>query len=174
MVDDSAGKSSLRRFAELFARYGVEFVVIGGQAESLFGSPRVTYDFDFCYRRTADNLQRLAESLRTLRPTLRGAPPDLPFQLDARSLALGSNFTFETPLGSLDLLGWVEPIGDYDALAAHAESYALGDVTVRTISLADLIRVKEHIRRPKDRDSLFQLHAIKQIRESGGAGGGAR
>lgn len=45
---------------------------------------------------------------------------------------------------------------------------------VRTISLADLIRVKEHIRRPKDRDSLFQLHAIKQIRESGGRGGGPR
>ncbi len=38
------------------------------------------------------------------------------------------------------------------------------DLTVQTISLEDLIRVKEHIRRPKDRDSLFQLQAIKQIR----------
>lgn len=170
MADDSAGKSSLRKFVELFAGHPVEFIVIGGQAENLFGSPRVTYDFDFCYRRTAENLQRLAGALRTLNPTLRGAPPDLPFQLDARALALGSNFTFKTPLGSLDLLGWVEPIGDFDALAAHAESYRLGDLTVRTISLEHLIRVKEHIRRPKDRDSLFQLHAIRQIREAGGGG----
>lgn len=76
-----------------------------------------------------------------------------------------------TPYGSLDLLGWVEPIGDYDALLPRAESYPLGDVTVRTISLEDLIRVKEHIRRAKDRDSLFQLHAIRQIRESRRGGG---
>lgn len=171
MADDSEGKSRLRRFVELFARHKVEFIVIGGQAENLFGSPRVTYDFDFCYRRTAENLERLADAIRTLSPTLRGAPPDLPFQLDARSLALGSNFTFDRPLGSLDLLGWVEPIGDYDAILARAESYPVGEITVATISLADLIRVKEHIRRPKDRDSLYQLHAIKQIRETGGGGG---
>lgn len=168
MADDAVGKSSLRKFVELFARHGVEFIVIGGQAENLFGSPRVTYDFDFCYRRTAENLQRLADALRTLSPILRGAPADLPFQLDARSLALGSNFTFETAVGSLDLLGWVEPIGDYEALVARAESYPLGGHIVRTISLDDLIRVKEHIRRPKDRDSLFQLHAIRQIRQTGG------
>jgi hypothetical protein len=33
--------------------------------------------------------------------------------------------------------------------------------------LDDLIRVKEHIRRSKDNDSLFQLKAIKQIRNEG-------
>ena len=70
-------------------------------------------------------------------------------------------------MGPLDLLGWVEPIGDYDALVAHAEVYQLGAIEVRTIALDDLIRVKEHIRRPKDRDSLFQLKAIKRLREEG-------
>ena len=174
MAADSDKQSELRTVVELFAQHGVEFLVIGGRAEQLMGGARVTYDTDLCYKRSAENLERLAAALRQVRPTLRGAPPDLPFKIDARALALGSNFTFVTPFGSLDLLGWVEPIGDYDALAAHAESYSLGELTVRTISLADLIRVKEHIRRPKDRDSLFQLHAIKQIRESGGGGGGAR
>lgn len=173
MAGDSDNQSELRTIAELFAAHGVEFLVIGGRAEQLMGGARVTYDTDLCYKRSASNLERLAAALRQIKPTLRGAPADLPFQIDARALALGSNFAFVTPYGSLDLLGWVEPIGDYDALAAHAESFALGDATVRTISLADLIRVKEHIRRPKDRDSLFQLHAIKQIRESGGRGGGA-
>jgi len=160
-------KSPLQRIAELLVAHGVEFLVVGGQAETLFGSPRVTYDTDLCYRRTTDNLRRLAEALKELHPTLRGAPPDLPFQLDARSLALGSNFTFSTILGPLDLLGWLEPVGDYDALAPHAETYPVGGMRLRTISLEDLIRVKEHIRRPKDRDSLFQLKAIKQIRDKG-------
>jgi predicted nucleotidyltransferase len=62
------------------------------------------------------------------------------------------------------MLGFVEPIGDYEVLLKHAETYHLGDLEVPTIALDDLIRVKEHIRRPKDRDSLFKLQAIKQLR----------
>lgn len=50
----------------------------------------------------------------------------------------------------------------------HCETYPLGNLHVQTISLDDLIRVKEHIRRPKDRDSLFQLQAIKRLREETG------
>jgi hypothetical protein len=84
----------------------VEFIVLGGQAAALLGSPVPTFDVDLCYRRTPDNLCRLAEALTELHPTLRGAPPDLPFRLDAESLALGANFTFNTDLGPLDLLGW--------------------------------------------------------------------
>jgi predicted nucleotidyltransferase len=99
---------------------------------------------------------------------LRGAPPDLPIQLDARALGLGSNFTFSTSMAPLDLLSWVEPIGNYEALIDHAETYQLGALQVRTISLEDLIRVKEHIRRPKDRESLFQLKAIERLRMEGG------
>ena len=86
-------------------------MVIGGQAATLLGSPLPTFDIDLCYRRTAENLEHLAAALKELHPTLRGAPPDLPFRLDGRSLALGCNFTFNTDVGPLDLLGWVEPFG---------------------------------------------------------------
>jgi hypothetical protein len=54
----------LEAFLELFRRHNVEFIVIGGQAEVLMGSPRVTYDSDLSYRRTAENLKRLAAALR--------------------------------------------------------------------------------------------------------------
>jgi predicted nucleotidyltransferase len=167
MADDTE-KSSLQQICERFAAHGVEFMIIGGQPEAIFGGARVTFDVHLCYRRTAENLERLAVALRELKPTLRGAPPDLPFQLDAKALALGSNFKFRTTFGSLVLLGWVEPIGDYDTLLQHCETWPLGDLKVRTISLDDLIRVKEHIRRPKDRDSLFQLQAIKRLRAETG------
>ncbi len=161
---ESTEKSDLRKVAEVLARHGVEFIVIGGQAEILFGSPRITYDVDLCYRRTPANLERLASALRELKPTLRGAPPDLPVILDVRALALGNNYTFETPMGKLDLLGYVEPIGGFEDLLKKAEAYHLGDLSVQVIDLDDLIRIKEHIGRSKDRDSLFQLYAIKRIR----------
>ena len=86
-MGDYTGKSSLEQFAEVLIAHGVEFVVIGGQAEILFGSSRPTYDVDLCYRRTQDNLKRLAAALKEIQPTLRNAPPDLPFVIDERSLA---------------------------------------------------------------------------------------
>jgi len=164
-MEDKPKKSDVRKFAELFARYKVDFIVIGGQAETLMGSPRVTYDVDLCYRRSKDNLERLAAALKELKPTLRGAPPDLPVILDARALGLGNNYTFETPLGKLDLLGWVEPIGGYDELLKTAEHYPVGELNLDVISLQDLLRVKEHICRAKDSESLLQLLAIERIRK---------
>lgn len=157
----------LEQIAQHLHTHGVLFIVIGGQAESLYGSPRVTVDVDLCYSRTADNLKRLATALRELHPTLRGAPPDLPFRPDAESLALGSNFTFCTDAGDLDLLGYVEPLGGFDDLAKKAVTTDLGTVEVRVIDLDDLIRIKQHLKRPKDADSLAQLLAIKRVRESG-------
>lgn len=163
--EDETSKPALVRIAEHLHRHGVEFIVIGGQAAALFGSPIPTYDVDLCYRRTPGNLRRLAAALAELKPTLRGAPPDLPFRLDAESLALGSNFTFVTTLGPLDLLGWVEPIGGYDELLPNVEGFQLGSVTVNVIGLDDLLTIKRHIRRAKDQASLEQLEAIKRMRD---------
>ncbi|MFN3167984.1 MAG: hypothetical protein ACE37H_13070 [Phycisphaeraceae bacterium] len=164
-------KGRFARVAKLFAAYGVEYIVIGGVAESLMGSPRPTFDIDLCHRRTPENLKRLAKALKELHPTLRGAPPDLPFILDAKSLALGNNFMFQTDVEALDLLGHVEPIGDYEALLDRAEVVDFVGESIKIISIDDLIRVKEHINRPKDQDSLFQLRAIKQVREEQGGRG---
>jgi hypothetical protein len=143
-------------------------MVIGGSAAILLGSPQVTYDIDLCYLREASNLERLAAALKTLHPMLRGAPPDLPFILDAKSLALGSNFTFNTDIGPLDLLGYVEPLGGYEDLLRRSETVMLGAIEVRLIGLDDLIAVKRHIRRPKDQLALLQLEAIKKLREDTG------
>ena len=157
--------SPLERFSLLLADAGVEFMVIGGQAEALMGSPRVTYDVDLCYRRTPENLGRLARVLRTLKLTLRGAPADLRFRLDARALALGSNFTFEVDGEyALDLLAYLEPVGTYDDLLADSGTVQMSGRAVRVIGLEDLIRIKRHLGRPKDRESLLQLEAIKRLR----------
>jgi predicted nucleotidyltransferase len=162
-------QSPLERFCALLADHGVEFIVVGGQAEALMGSPRVTYDVDLCYRRSPDNLEKLATALGTLNLTLRGAPPELKFRLDAQALALGQNYTFEVD-GEfpLDLLGYLEPIGSYDELVAHAEMVSIGGRPTQVIGLDDLIRIKRHINRPKDRESLLQLEAIKRLREQEG------
>jgi predicted nucleotidyltransferase len=156
-------KPRLLQIAEHLGRHGVEFMVIGGQAAALLGSPLPTFDVDLCYRRTRENLQRLAEALKELHPTLRGAPADLPFRLDAESLALGSNFTFNTDQGPLDLLGWVEPFGPYEKLLPRAQRIPAGSLSLLTIGLDDLITIKRHLGRPKDQAALVQLEALKRL-----------
>lgn len=164
-MGDDSDRPSLLVTAEHLQRHGVEFIVIGGQAAALFGSPIPTYDVDLCYRRTGENLRRLAVALKELHPTLRGAPPDLPFRLDAESLALGANFTFNTDYGPLDLLGWVEPLGTYEEILPRAVPMTLGNLELRVIALDDLIAVKRHIARAKDQADVVQLEALKKLRE---------
>ncbi len=77
----------------------VDFVVIGGVAMIAQGYPRLTLDLDVCYSRTDENMSRIVAALKPLAPTLRGAPPELPFVFDERTLKNGLNFTFETTLG---------------------------------------------------------------------------
>lgn len=62
-MDEPAEQSPLERFCAVLAEHGVEFIVVGGQAEALMGSPRVTYDVDLCYRRMLqlEAIKRLRE-----------------------------------------------------------------------------------------------------------------
>ena len=62
----------------------------------------------------------------------------------------------------------LEPIGSYDELVAHAETVSIGGRPTQVIGLDDLIRIKRHINRPKDRESLLPLEAIKRLREQEG------
>ena len=166
-MGEGTEKPRLLALAELLNRHGVEFLVIGGQAAVLHGAPLPTFDVDLCYRRTAPNLDQLAVALTEIHPTLRGAPPNLPFRLDGRSLALGANFTFDTDLGPVDLLAWLEPFGTYESLIGRAEQIDLGSVRVSMISLDDLIAIKRHINRPKDQVAALQLEALRRLREAG-------
>src|SRR5438045_3424619 len=73
MFEDSQ-RSALEQISEILVSEGVEFIVVGGQAEWLFGSPRATFDVDLCYRRTRENLARLTKALKKLKPALRNPP----------------------------------------------------------------------------------------------------
>lgn len=60
-------------------QHRVEFILVGGAAATAHGSARLTQDLDIVYRRTVENLARLATGLTPFKPYLRGAPPGLPF-----------------------------------------------------------------------------------------------
>jgi predicted nucleotidyltransferase len=138
----------------------VEFVVIGGLAVIAHGYPRATLDLDVCYSRTHTNLGRLVAALGPLHPRLRGAPAELPFFWDERTLKNGLNFTLVTDLGELDLLGEVTGLGEYGDVAQRALEIDIHGSSVKLISLEDLIRSKAAAGRAKDLVDLEALRAI--------------
>lgn len=139
----------------------VDFVLIGGVALVLHGSSRVTRDLDLCYSRESANLERLAKALRPVRPTLRGAPPELPFLWDARTLASGLNFTLQTDAGEVDLLGEVPGVGDFAHVARWAEPMTLYGRSVLVLGLDGLERSKRAAGRAKDLLDLGEIAAIR-------------
>lgn len=131
-------------------RHDVDFVVVGGLAGLAYGSRYPTNDTDVAYGRAMENLERLATALRELEASLRGAPPDVPFVLDAVSLANGANFTFDTRFGPFDILG--DPAGapKYESLRENSVETMLFGVRVRVVSLDHLIAMKEAAGQPRD------------------------
>ncbi|GAC1604609.1 MAG: hypothetical protein NVS3B21_33940 [Acidimicrobiales bacterium] len=149
-------------------RHGVRFVVIGGVAGRLWGSPTMTNDVDICYDREPANLERLAAALIELRARLRGVDDDVPFLLDATTLAKGQNFTFTTDLGPLDVLGLPAGVKDFNELSVNASDFDLGEgVIVPVCDLDDLIHMKRAAGRPKDRIELEVLAAVREERDRG-------
>jgi predicted nucleotidyltransferase len=142
------------------------FVIIGGAAAVLHGSAYVTGDLDICYSREKENLKRLATALAPFNPSLRGAPKDLPFQLDADSLKSGLNFTLTTDLGDLDLLGEVAGLGSYADVLAFSEELELFGMRCKVLTLEGLIKNKRIVGRAKDLRLLPELEALLEIRES--------
>ena len=157
----------MTRFPELLKLLetnGVAFIVVGGSAATAHGSARLTLDLDIVYQRTPENLDRIAFALAPMSPYPRGAPKGLPFRWDRRTLEFGLNFTLETSLGLIDLLGEITGGGKYEDLLAHTVQLDVFGVSCPCIDLDTLIRVKRAAGRPKDFDALAELESIAEER----------
>lgn len=131
--------------------HGVDFVVVGGVAGFAHGSNYPTYDLDVAYARGHANAGHLVAALKEIGVRLRGAPEDLPFQLDARTIENGANFTFTTAHGDFDVLADVGGIRSYEELKAEAVPRHLFGLDVLVASIDHLIAMKRAANRTKDK-----------------------
>jgi hypothetical protein len=77
--------------------------------------------------------------------------------LGRKKLTGGTNFTLETSIGDIDLLGEVAGVGAYKEAFERSTELKLFDYEVRVLSLDDLIKAKKAAGRPKDLFILPQL-----------------
>lgn len=152
-------------FVRVLSGAGVQYIIVGGVAAGIHGALRTTLDLDIVYARDPGNVARLVAALAPFHPYLRGAPPGLPFQLDAETILGGLNFTLTTSLGDLDLIGEITGGGRYEALTSSADAVELEGFQCLVVSLPKLIHLKRAAGRGKDRESLAELEALLEERD---------
>jgi hypothetical protein len=141
----------------------VRFVLIGALAARLYGFPRLTADADIAPARDDENLERLAAALRDIEAKVytEGVPEGLAFDCSARTLSRARMWNLVTSAGRVDLA--FEPSGTtgHDDLAVRAELFEAFGVQFRVAALDDIIRMKVAAGRPKDREDVLLLRALK-------------
>jgi hypothetical protein len=151
----------------VLSRHRVAYVLVGGLAATIHGSPTVTFDVDVTPERSAANLRRLSAALTELSARIRteGVPDGLAFSHDDGLLGGAEVWNLTTDAGALDIVFTPPGTGGYQDLRKEAIELVILGVPVTVSSLADVVRSKEAAGRPKDRLVLPQL---RRLLEEGG------
>lgn len=142
---------------------GVRYVIVGGFAATIHGSPLPTADIDLVPDRAQDNLDRLARALVAVGARLRTAAGPVETRIDGPFLAampLMLNLT--TDHGDVDLT--FQPAGPREDFAAWDEDAVEVLIApllrVRVASLPAVIDSKRAAGRPKDLAALPYLESL--------------
>jgi len=153
--------TDFRALLQLLIENEVEFIIVGGAAATAHGSARLTLDLDVVYKRSSENITRIVQALKPIKPYLRGAPLGLPFDWSVPTIQKGLNFTLVTTLGALDLLGEIVGGGGYEQMRAETIEVEIAGVKCLCLNLDRLIAVKRAAGRPKDLEVVAELQQIR-------------
>jgi hypothetical protein len=146
------------RLLRSLVEHEVAFCVIGAVAAWLQGNPTVTLDLDVMPRRDLDNAERLAAALNAL--GARTASGDGARGLEGTDFLGWQSRRFETEAGPLDVVPHAAAIGGFEDVATI--ELALGDLSIRVITIDEVIASKEKLGRPKDTAALPALYATRE------------
>ncbi len=147
----------------------VDYVVVGGLAAVILGSPLPTEDIDVVPSRDRDNLQRLSRALVRMNAKIRTEGDPVPAKFDAQFLAQMTHIVhLVTDFGVLDLtFSPAGPQSEYRQWETRASSEEIADgLVVRVASLDDIIESKRAANREKDLRALPYLESLRDERDS--------
>ena len=151
---------------------GVEYVVLGGFAAILRGSPITTHDLDVIPSRDRENLDRLGRALTRMNAMIRISGEPVPTKIDGGFLAnMPHMLNLVTDFGEMDLTFTpAGRAGDFDGWRRGATSEEIEEgLTVLVASLNDIIDSKQAANRPKDQMALPYLESLRdEIRRQEG------
>jgi predicted nucleotidyltransferase len=133
-------KPYLTEVARRLQEVGLDAVLIGNAAAALQGAPVTTVDFDFLFRKTPRNLQKLKALARALGSTvLRPYYPISDLYRVVRDDGL-----------QVDFMATIHGIRSFEGVRDRADTIEIDGVPLRVASLTDIIKSKRAARRPRD------------------------
>jgi hypothetical protein len=131
----------LSRVAEVLEKHGLEAVLIGNAAAALQGAPVTTVDFDFFFRKTPANINKLKRIAVDL-----GAVALRPYYPSSGLIRLMRD---DDGL-QLDFMDIVDGIKSLESLRRRSLQIRLGAASIRVAPLTDIIKSKKAAGRPRD------------------------
>lgn len=157
---------NLKELLERLLKNNIDFVLVGGFASILYGSTLVTQDLDICVAMTDEEVEKLRKALGDLNPIHRMNPnAPISFLEQPKDLSQVKNIYLKTNLGILDIMSELPPVGDFKVIKKNSIEINLYGHICRVISIEDLIRIKETMTRPKDKETLEHLKKIQKLKK---------
>lgn len=142
----------------------VEYVVLGGFAAVLRGSPVTTRDLDVIPDRNPGNLDRLGRALTRMNAMIRVSGEPIATNIDGPFIAnMPHMLNLVTDFGDIDLTFTpAGSTGEFTGWKVNATSELIADgLIVSVASLDDIIDSKMTANRPKDHLSLPYLKSLR-------------
>jgi hypothetical protein len=150
----------MRNLFRSFDRFGVEYLLISGQASILYGAATFSEDIDLWVNPTRSNLTNLVRSLAACRARVYKLTPPL----ERRYFRRGHGFHFTLPARPdpvyLDIMGRPPRVGSFSASRRRAQVMKTGWGTLPVVSIEDLIALKK-TRRLYDYEVISNLVQIR-------------
>jgi hypothetical protein len=148
----------------ILSEHGVKFVVLGGFAAVVHGSPVPTEDIDVIPSREVENLERLAGALQEMNAAIRTSDGPVQTRIDAGFIASMPNMlNLVTDYGDMDVV--FNPAGqlsDFEQWSQRAENAQLEPgLVVAVATLDDIIASKAAANRLKDQRALPYLESLR-------------
>ena len=142
----------------------VDYIVLGGFAAVIHGSPLPTRDIDILPNRAQENLNNLSRALTRMNAKIRISGEPIPTKIDGRFLAnMAHMLNLVTDFGEMDLTFTpAGRAGDYDGWRSSATAELIDEgLIVSVASLDDIIDSKQTANRAKDRMALPYLESLR-------------
>ena len=148
---------------EQLVKAGVDFVIVGGFAGVVHGCTYLTQDIDICCDFSSANLLALQKAISDLHPVHRMTSNRKKLKLTEKTCGRFKNLYLDTDSGQLDCMSFIDGLGDYQKVKQASELIEVEDMKLRVLNLNALITAKKAMNRPRDKEALLQLEAIRKL-----------
>jgi predicted nucleotidyltransferase len=149
----------LERIVSALHECRLETVLIGNAAAALQGAPVTTLDFDFMFRKTRSNVEKLKELSRVLDATI--------FRPYYPSSDLYRLVSEEGGI-QLDFMSKIHGVKSFESLRSRASRIQFGSCSLMVAHLEDIIRSKRALGRARDRAVLEILEKTQDEKNKAG------